>query len=66
MSLNVDLIFKLAAIGILVAVITTVLDRADKKEYGQIVTIAGVAVAFLFVLQLLSNLFSSVRTLFNL
>jgi len=65
-TLDVSLIFKLAGIGILVAVLTLVLERADRKEYGQLVALAGVGVAFIFVLQLLGNLFSAVKTLFNL
>jgi len=65
-TLDVGLIFKLAGIGILVAVLVLVLERADRREYGQLVALAGVTIAFLFVLQLLGNLFTAVRTLFNL
>ena len=63
---NVDIIFKLAAVGVLVAIVHTVLEKADKKEYGQIVTLAGVAIVFMVVVDLLSRLFQTVRTLFNL
>ena len=44
---NIDLIYKIAAVGVLVAILHTVLSKAGKEEYGQIVTIAGVAIVFL-------------------
>ncbi len=63
---NVDLIYKIAAVGVLVAILHTVLSKAGKEEYGQIVTIAGVAIVFLMVVELLNRLFQTVKTLFNL
>lgn len=64
--MNVDLIFKIAGIGIVVAVLHTVLAKAGKEEYGHIATLAGVAIVFLVVVGLLSRLFDTVKTLFNL
>ncbi len=64
--MNVDLIFKIAGVGILVAILHTVLSKAGKEEYGHLVTIAGVAIVFMMVVELLSNLFQTVKTLFNL
>ena len=66
MNIDINLIFKLAAVGILIAVIHTVLNRAGKDEIGQLVTLAGVALVFMVVVDLLTQLFSSVKTLFNL
>lgn len=64
--MNIDVIFKLAAVGILVAISHQVLETSGKKEYAQLVTVAGVAVVFLVVVQLLGNLFTTVKTIFNL
>lgn len=63
---NIDLIFKLAGIGILVTVAYSVLERLDRKEWGQLVALAGIAIGFLMVLQEVSKLFQTIRTLFNL
>ncbi len=63
---NIDLIFKLAGIGILVTVAYTVLERLDRKEWGQLVALAGIAIGFLMVLQEVAVLFRTVRSMFNL
>jgi stage III sporulation protein AC len=63
---GVDLIFKLAGIGILVTVAYSVLERLDRKEWGQLVALAGIAIGFLMVLGEVAQLFQSVRTMFNL
>ncbi len=63
---SVDLIFKLAGIGILVTVAYSVLERLDRKEWGQLVALAGIAIGFLMVLREVAQLFQSVRTMFNL
>lgn len=64
--MNVDLIMKLAGIGILVTVVYSVLDRLDRREYGQLVVLAGVAIGFFMVVQAVVNLFDAVRTMFHL
>ncbi|MDA8345868.1 MAG: stage III sporulation protein AC [Thermaerobacter sp.] len=64
--MNIDLIFKLAAVGVLVAVISTVLAKAGKEEIGHLVTLAAVSIVFMVVVGLLTQLFASVKTLFNL
>ena len=63
---SVDLIFKLAGIGILVTVAYSMLERLDRKEWGQLVALAGIAIGFLMVLQEVVQLFQSVKTMFNL
>ncbi len=63
---NIDLIFKLAGIGILVTVAYTVLERLDRKEWGQLVALAGIVIGFLMVLQEVAVLFRTVRAMFNL
>lgn len=63
---DVDLIFKLAGIGILVTVTYTVLERLDRKEWGQLVALAGLVIGFLMVLQEVALLFRTVKAMFNL
>jgi stage III sporulation protein AC len=63
---GVDLIFKLAGIGILVTVAYSVLERLERKEWGQLVALAGLVIGFLLVLSEVAQLFQSVKTMFNL
>ncbi len=64
--MEVDLIFKIAGLGVLVAIIHTLLDKSGKEEYGFIVTILGLAIAFGAVINLISKLFDNVKVLFRL
>ena len=66
MSDNIDLIFKIAGIGILTAVLHSVLKHAGKEEQAQMATLAGVAIALTWVIKLLGGLFDQVRSVFKL
>jgi len=66
MGSNIDLIFKIAGIGILVAVLNAILKHAGKEEQGHLVTLAGLAIVFMWVVQLLANLFEQVKSVFKL
>ncbi len=61
-----DLIFKIAAIGILVAVLNQVLTRSGRDEQATMVTLAGLVVVLMLVVQEISDLFELIRTLFDL
>ncbi|MDD2443047.1 MAG: stage III sporulation protein AC [Desulfotomaculaceae bacterium] len=63
---NIDLIFKIAGVGILVAVLHTILKHAGKEEQGHLVALAGIAIVFVWVVQLLGNLFDQVKSVFKL
>ena len=63
---DVDLIFKIAAIGILVAVLNQVLSRAGRDEQAMMTTLAGLVVVLMMVVQEIANLFNLVKTLFHL
>jgi len=63
---NIDIIFKIAAIGILVAVLNQVLLRADREEMAMLTTLTGVVVVLLMVINLISDLFNSVKNIFRL
>lgn len=66
MNINVDLIFKIAAIGILVSVLNQVLIRAGREEQAMMTTLAGIVVVLFMVIQLISTLFTTVKTMFQL
>lgn len=65
-DMDVDLIFKIAAIGILVAVLNQVLSRAGREEQATMTTLAGLIVVLMMVVQKISELFELVKTLFGL
>ena len=64
--MDVDLIFKIAAIGILVAVLNQVLSRAGRDEQAMMTTLAGLVVVLMMVVQEIADLFDLVKTLFHL
>lgn len=63
---GVDLIFKVAAIGILVAVLNMLLVRAGREDQAMMTTIAGLVVVLLVVVQEISDLFDTIKSLFGL
>ena len=64
--MNVDLIFKIAAIGILVSVLNQVLSRSGRDEQATMTTLAWLVVVLMMVVQEISDLFSLVKDLFGL
>ncbi len=63
--MNVDLIFKIAAVGILVAVLNLLLTRSGRDEQALMTTIAGLVVVLVLVVQQIAELFELIRTLFD-
>ena len=64
--MDVDLIFKIAAIGILVAVLNLLLVRSGREEQAMMTTLAGLIVVLMMLVQQISYLFDLVKTLFSL
>ena len=64
--MNVDLIFKIAAIGILVSVLHQVLVRSGREEQAMLTSLTGLIVVLSMIVEEISNLFTSVKTMFNL
>ncbi|HAA89372.1 MAG: Stage III sporulation protein AC [Thermoanaerobacterales bacterium 50_218] len=64
--MNVDLVFKIAGLGILISVLHIILKQADKEEQAQMLTLAGVVVVLIMVVQLIGELYSMVRSVFHL
>lgn len=64
--MDVDLIFKIAAIGILVAVLNQLLVRSGREEQAIMTTLAGLVVVLMMMVRQISDLFELIRTLFHL
>ena len=64
--MSIDLLFKIAAIGILVAVLYQVLVRAGREDQAMMTTLAGLVIVLTMVIKEISGFFDTVRTLFNL
>jgi stage III sporulation protein AC len=66
MDINVDIIFKIAAIGIIVAVLNMVLTRAGREDQAMMTTLAGIIVVLLLIVRMINDFFIAVKTLFQL
>ncbi|MDR3185634.1 MAG: stage III sporulation protein AC [Christensenellaceae bacterium] len=64
--MGIDIIFKIAAIGILTAVINNILEKSDKKEIATLVTLAGLLIVLTMIISMISSLFDSLKAIFNL
>ncbi len=64
--MEIDVIFKIAGIGILVAILTIVLRKAEKEEMAQLLTLVGVVVVLGMVIRMITDLFNTVRVMFRL
>ena len=64
--MEVNFIFKIAAIGIIVAVLNTLLVRSGRDDQAMLTTLAGLVVVLLMVVTAISDLFSTVKSLFGL
>ena len=64
--MNIDLIFKIAGTGIIVAVLNLVLKRAEREEQAMMTTLAGLIVVLVVIVQEIGNLFETVKTVFGL
>jgi stage III sporulation protein AC len=66
MRMDVDMIFKIAAVGILVSVLNQVLIRSGREEQAMMTTLTGLVIVLFMVIQLIDKLFTTVKTLFQL
>lgn len=64
--MEVDLLFKIAGIGILVAVLNQVLSKAGREDQAMMITITGLIIVLMLVISKISELFNTVRSVFNL
>lgn len=64
--MEVDMIFKIAAIGIIVAVLNQLLIRSGREEQALLTTIMGLIVALMMIISQISTLFDTIKTVFGL
>ncbi|MFY9214693.1 MAG: stage III sporulation protein AC [Tissierellaceae bacterium] len=64
--MDIDLIFKIAGIGMVTAVLHTVLSKAGKEEYAYLTTLVGIIIVLGVVINLVSKLFDNIKVLFRL
>jgi stage III sporulation protein AC len=62
--MSVDIIFKIAAIGILIAVITQVLKKSDRDDIATLVALAGLVIVLTLVINMISELFETIKNIF--
>ncbi len=60
------MVFKIASVGIIVAVVNLVLSRLGKDDYSMLTTLAGILVVLVVLLNEIGDLFAMIRTVFNL
>lgn len=61
-----DIIFKIAAIGLLTAIVNQLLKKADKDEIATLVTLAGLVIVLLMIVDMIGQLFDALKALFAL
>ena len=64
--MSIDMVFKIAAIGILVAVLGQVLERTGREDMATLTGVAGLVIVLLIVVNLIAQLISSVKSVFGL
>lgn len=64
--MNIDLIFKIAAVGIIVAVLNQVLIRSGREEQAMMTTLAGLIVVLMMIINQIDTLFRTIKSVFEL
>ncbi|CDE21526.1 stage III sporulation protein AC [Acidiphilium sp. CAG:727] len=64
--MNIDVIFKLAALGVLIAVVCQILKKSDRDDLATLVSLAGLIIALTMVIGMISQLFDSIKAIFSL
>ena len=64
--MDIDILFRIAAIGILVTVISQLLTRAGREDIAMLATLSGLVVVLIMVINMISELFTAIRSMFSL
>lgn len=65
-TMEVDILFRIAAVGIIVSVLNQVLTRSGRDEYTMITTLAGLIIVLMMLIPNLTDLFAYIKTVFDL
>lgn len=64
--MDLDLIFKIAAVGIIVSVLNLILKKTDHDEQAMMLTVAGLVIVLMMIIPAISELFSTIKSVFGL
>lgn len=64
--MDITMIYKIAGLGIIVAILSIVLTQAGRQEQAQMLSLAGVVIVLVWLVQMIANLFSDVESVFKL
>ena len=64
--MDIGIIFKIAAVGIITAIVGQVLKKADKEEIATLTTLAGLVIVLLMIVDMVAGLFDTLKTIFGL
>ena len=64
--MQIDIIFKIAAVGIIVTIVCQILKKSDRDDIATIVSLAGLLIVLAVVIDMVADLFDSVRSIFDL
>ncbi|MCH5157735.1 MAG: stage III sporulation protein AC [Clostridiales bacterium] len=64
--MDISIIFKIAAVGLITALVNTLLKKADKDEIATLTTLAGLVIVLIIVINMIGQLFDSLKTVFGL
>ena len=63
--MDIDIIFKIAAIGVAIAVLNQILIRAGREDHAMMTTLAGIIIVLFLIIDMISEFFETVKTLFQ-
>ena len=63
--MGIDIIFRIAAVGLITAMVSTILKKSDKDEIATLVTLVGLVIVLLLVIDMLSQLFTTLQPVFG-
>ena len=64
--MGVDIIFKIAAVGLITAIINQILKKADKDEIATLVTLAGLVIVLIMIIGMIGQLFDTLKSVFGM
>ena len=64
--MDIDIIFKIAGIGIIITIVCQVLKKAERDDMATIVSLVGIIIVLAVVIDMIADLFSNIRNIFNL
>ena len=66
MDINIDIVFKIAAVGVLIAVLSQLLIKSGRDDIALMVSVTGLIIVLLVVVQMVSDLFENIKSIFGL